>query len=276
VIKPAVKLLKEANVIDYLRSKSRYLPFSVSQIKSVKIVDKYSNSNFLYRIVVSQGKKVQIYFLKQAWQYNKRSYLAGQPIAVDSSRIIGEVYLIRYLNKLWPAGTVPKVYFFDKQAKVFLMSDVSKKGKLLADEFDKNKIHPEIAPVLAKHLSLLHIKSYKRRLKTGSNESYEKMMKDFLFGKKWWGYALDKFFNKKEINDFYKEVKKNSNCLIWGDPINRNIFVRPNGRVGLVDFDFTMNYDPMLDVGVLLAHWLWMKEKGNSKLSRDCQKFLGE
>ncbi|MFZ5391501.1 MAG: phosphotransferase [Patescibacteria group bacterium] len=228
----------------------------------------------MYKIIVSQGKKTCNYFLKQAWLYNKRSFLSGQPMAVDTSRIIGEVYLISYLNKLWPAGVVPRVYFFDKQVKAFLMSDVSKGGKLLIDEFNKNKVHPEIASTLARLLAMLHTKTYKKNIKIGSSKSYEKKMKNFLFGKKWWGYALGKFFKQREINNFYKEVKKNSNSLVWGDPINRNIFVKIKNQVSLVDFDFAINYDPMVDLGVLQAHWLWMKEKGGYRLNRDCQRFL--
>jgi len=269
-----IKLLEEDNLVTYLQKRTRRLPFSISKIKKIQRVDKNSNSNFLYQItVMGQARN---FYLKQAWIYNKRSFIQGNPLAVDPSRVVGEVRLLRYLYKLWPRGVVPKVYFFDKKNFVFLMSDVSVKARLLVDEFDKNSVHPEIARLLADYLGLLHTKTYKKFLSVGSSKSYERMMVNFLFGKEWWGAALTKFFKSDKIDAFYREVKNNRVSLIWGDPIYRNIFVTSAGQVRLVDFDFTISYDPMVDVGVLLAHWLWMSQKGNLKLNRDCHKFISD
>lgn len=260
-------------VVEYLEKKSRYLPFDIGAIEQVEEVDEYSNNNFLFRLHVRKGKKIIHYFLKQAQPFNRRSLKAGKPFAVPPSRVRGEVFLIRRLQDLWGKQTVPQIYFFDRTNYAFFMSDVSKHGRLLIDEFLKGRVHPEISAVLGRHLGKLHASTYKIRVSIGSDKDYADFLRKGFFNAHW-GYGVRKFFPASFVDRFYRDVQKAPHSILWGDPVYCNIFVKPRKKVGYFDFDHAAKYDPMHDIGVLMAHWVWMWLNKNKKLAKDSEKFL--
>lgn len=70
------------------------LPFEFIEIKERDEVSKYSNNNYLWRLVVKTATGDRVFFVKQAQKYNKRSVIAGRPINVDPARICGEYKLM--------------------------------------------------------------------------------------------------------------------------------------------------------------------------------------
>ncbi len=263
--------LQASNLKDYLKLRASVVPFAIKDIKEVKPVEQYSNTNYLFKLYISKPKS--IYYLKQGWIYNRRSELQNKPFPVDPTRILGEVKLIRLLSKIWGKDSVPEVYFLDRKNYTFLMSDVSKNSKLLIEEFNRNYVHPEIAKQLASRLAKLHTLTWKTKTTAGCSRRYTKFMKEYLF-KYHWGYGVNKLLPPTEVNKFFNKAENASSSIIWADPIYRNIFVKPKGKIGLVDFDFTIRYDPMADVAILLSHWVWMTLKGNKKVKQDCHKFI--
>jgi len=263
--------LQESNIKDYLKLRASVVPFAIKNIKKIELVEQYSNSNYLFKLFISKPKS--IYYLKQGWIYNRRSELQNKPFPVDPTRILGEVKLIRLLSTIWDKDCVPQVYFLDRKNYAFLMSDVSKTGKLLIEEFNHNRVHPEIAKKLAVYLAKLHTLTWKTKTTAGCSRRYTKFMKEYLF-KYHWGYGANKLLPFNNVSEFFSEVENTASSIIWADPIYRNIFVKPEGKLALVDFDFTIRYDPMADVAILLSHWVWMLLKGNKEVSKDCHKFI--
>ena len=266
-------LLNENNLHQYLINSKYRLPFLINALIKVEEVNEYSNNNFLFRLCVRKGKKNIYFFLKQARPYNRRSFKHGKPVPIDPWRVMGEVALIKRLEKLWGRGAVPHVYFFDRQNFAFLMSDIGHNGKLLIDEFVKNSIYPQIGKTLGRYLGKLHTATYKIKGKAGIGREYEQFMLGYFYDRHW-GSGVRKFFPKQKVRKFYQTVKKAPFCVIWGDPVYRNIFVKPKGKISCIDFDHTVKYDPMHDLGILVAHWVWMWIKGNKKIKVEAENFL--
>ncbi|KKW00749.1 MAG: hypothetical protein A2898_05200 [Candidatus Kerfeldbacteria bacterium RIFCSPLOWO2_01_FULL_48_11] len=245
----------------------------MNSIRTIKEVAEYSNNNYLFEITVSRSGIQKRYFLKQSQQYNKRSAQLRKPITIPPARILGEIHLINRLEQLWGRTTVPHIFFYDTKNFVFLMSDIKAKGKYLIDEFAKHRVHPEIGKTLGRYLGRLHATSYRPHGTCGINPDYQRFMLRFFYNKHW-GYGARKFFPSRMVGSFYREVNKVPATIIWGDPVYRNIFIRGKERIGCIDFDHAVLYDPMHDLGVLTAHWVWMWIKGNTKLKYDSEKFL--
>lgn len=261
------------NLPTYLEHIRAQLPFSFRSLRRIEEVGEYSNNNFVFRLMVGHGKRAVLYYLKQAQPYNRRSVQQGKPIAVHPGRMGGEVKLLRRLARLWHPETVPHVFFYDLRHHVMLMSDVGRGGKILIEEFAHDRVHPEIGKLLGTYLGKLHASTYKTRETTGTSRVWHDRITQWLFGVHF-ASGAHKHFSHREVGKFYKEVNNCPFSIVWGDPVHRNIFVKPKAKVGLVDFDHTVKYDPMLDVGMLLAHWVWMWLKGKPRVSRDCEVFL--
>ncbi|MFH1235342.1 MAG: aminoglycoside phosphotransferase family protein [Parcubacteria group bacterium] len=265
--------LSLSNVGKYLIQQKRRLPFRVRSIRTIEEVAEYSNNNYLFEIATSSGDKKKRYYLKQAQKYNKRSVEEKKPIFIHPARILGEIHLIKRLEKLWGRTVVPRVFFSDATNYVFLMSDVKGTGKYLIYEFAKNRVHPKIGKTLGRYLGKLHATSYCPRGMCGVDPNYQRFMLRFFYNKHW-GHGVRKFFPPHAVGTFYRKVTRVPSSIIWGDPVYRNIFVHSQERISCIDFDHAVLYDSMHDLGVLVAHWVWMWVKGNKKVKHDSEKFL--
>lgn len=263
--------LNVENVSAYLGSVRFRLPFLLPQLQRVEEVGEYSNTNWLFRLTIG-GLRPKHYYLKQSQRYNRRSVVEGRPISLPFGRTAGEVKLIRKLTKLWGSQAVPRVHFYDARHHICLLSDAARGGTLLIEEFSHDRVHSEIALTLGRYLGKLHATTYKTRERSGSSREWCDLMINFFDTH--WGYGVRQHFPPRVVADFYREVCGVPSSIVWGDPIHRNIFVQPHGKVSMVDFDFTIRYDPMLDIGMLLAHWVWMWLKGRPRLARDCERFI--
>jgi 5-methylthioribose kinase len=264
--------LNVENIPAYFKAVKYRLPFSVDEINRIEEVGEYSNNNYLFRITIKNKKHKNIYYLKQAQTYNRRSVVQGKPFWVSPGRMGGEIKLLGRLQKLWGDGVVPGIYFYDQRHHIFLMSDVAGKGKILIEEFARNKVHPEIGATLGGYLGRLHATTYKNKESSGASNDWCKVMVGFFDTH--WGHGVRQHFPHHEVQSFYEEVCSAPTSIVWGDAVHRNVFVKTGRRVGLIDFDHTVRYDPMVDVGMLLAHWTWMWLKGRAKISRESEKFI--
>ncbi len=257
----------------YLERVARQLPFKASRLVSVRALTEFGNNNYLFCLTVGSSSRARRYFLKQAQRFNRRSVQQGKPIAVDPSRMEGEVRLLQYLQRLWGSGIVPEVYFYDAANAVMLMSDVGRGGKLLALEFARGRVHPEVGPVLGRLLGKLHAATYHRPRPVGSNRVWQDKITKWLFGVHF-AAGVNHFFPKRDVQQFYRSVARAPKATVWGDPVHRNIFVGPGRQLGLVDFDHTVRYDPMIDCGILLSHWVWMWVRAPGKHRQDSERAL--
>lgn len=266
-------LLNVENVRGYLELVRFRMPFSIKDIKKIEEVGEYSNNNFLFRLFIRKKGRTELFYIKQAQPYNRRSLLEGKPIAIPTSRAAGEVVILERLESLWGKDVVPHVFWYDHQNRILLMSDVGKSGKFLINEFSDNRVHPELGNKIGKLLGKLHATTYKTRVSAGCDRVYQQYMYRFFFNHHW-GYAARRLVSTQRVKKFYQSVEEAPFSIIWGDPVYRNVFVKPNKKISCFDFDHTVKYDPMHDLGVLLSHWIWMWLKGNKKVSQEAEKFL--
>lgn len=263
--------LNSQNLPDYLRKIEPNLGFKIDKIISAVEFDQYSNNNFLFKVECETDSGTKKLFLKQALPFNKRSQKRGEPLAIDPKRMFGEVKIIRLLANLWGESFVPHIYYFDEKNMIMVMSDVSEGGKLLIEEFNQNRVHPELGSLFGTLFGKLHSKTYQiKEIYAGSTDWYKRMiwfLEDHI------GDGIKKFVAEKLVAEFFQKSERAPHSVIWNDPVYRNIFVKKD-LVSVVDFDHTINFDPAVDNGMFLAHWVWMMLKGNKKLTQDCQKFI--
>lgn len=270
---PKELILTEENIEGFLlKEVGPYLDFKIKKIKERDEISKYSNNNYLWRIrVILNNNKEKIFWIKQARKYNKRALSLGKKKSVDPLRICGEIKMIQLLQKIWGKKFVPEIYYFSSINCVAVMSDVSEGGKLLIEDFEKNKIHPELGRLFGRLFGILHSATYGKKIDCCSSEKWRQQLYNFF--DEHLGLGIRKFVPPREVNLFYTEAKKATPAAIWADPVYRNIFIKKNGGVSMVDFDHAIAYDPAFDNGMFLSHWVWMGLK-NKKLKLESSKFI--
>lgn len=258
----------------FLKEKLCSKDFKVYKVIERGEISKYSNNNFLFWAICKTNKGKKNFFIKQTWKYHKRSLLPGKKkVRVNPERVEAEVAFIKYLGQIWGKKYVPEVLYFDSKNHLFVMSDVGMGGKLLIEEFENNKVHPELGKLFGRLFGLLHRETFGGRKKF---EAVGKRLDDMdRLLNSHFSFGIRKYVDNKIVDDFYKLTKKTKPCTIWSDPVYRNIFIKKDGP-SFVDFDHALNYDPALDNGILLAQWAWMTLKRNKKLEKDSQKFISD
>ncbi|MBI2552664.1 phosphotransferase [Candidatus Uhrbacteria bacterium] len=261
------------NLHEFLRSFVQpRINFAIEEILKRDEVSKYSNNNYLWRVVVKTPRTRRVLFVKQAREHNKRAWeTKGEKHYVDPLRICGEYQIMKLLAKLWGKEYVPEIYYFDPVHCVLVMSDVGGGGSLLVEEFEQGRVHPELGALFGRLFGKLHANTYETKQDCCGSPAWRKKIISF-FGGWWLGQGIAKFVPRQKLNAFYREVNCAPRAWIWGDPVYRNIFIKPHGRASMVDFDHTVAYDPAFDCGILTAHWMWMGLK-NAKLKIENEKF---
>ena len=269
--------LTNNNIADFILKKARLkLPFEFTEIKKRDEVSEWSNSNYLWRLVLKTKTGERTLYVKQAQEYNRRSVERGKPVAVDPKRICGEYQLITFLREIWGRGYVPEIYYFDPRSCVTVMSDVSRGAKLLVEELEKDRLHPELGKIFGSLFGKLHSQTYGSRFECCGSQSWQKQLDQFF--QQHIGLGIRKLVSDKAVDVFFQEVHASTYSWTWGDAVHRNIFVRAKPRrgetnVSMVDFDHAARYDPAVDCGMLLAHWYWMGLK-NEELKAQSKKFI--
>lgn len=262
-------VINSNNITQYLDEIKPNFKFEIIKIENISIYDKYSNANYLFKIDFLTKKGKQTVFLKQALPYNKRD----KKIKSDPKRILGEAKFIELAQKIWGKEYVPKIEYLDKENYILFLSDVSVNKKLLIEEFNNNKVHPELGKMLGRFFGKLHATTYNNNKTFCHSQSWHNRMIWFI--QSYVGQGIKKYILAKELNKFFTKLDNLPYSVIWNDPVYRNIFVGKNS-ISLIDFDHTINYSPAIDNGFLLAHWIWMSLKDDYKITKDCQKFIND
>ncbi|MFC1663444.1 aminoglycoside phosphotransferase family protein [Patescibacteria group bacterium] len=257
---------------EYFNSRlANHLPIKLRKLRSVELVTQYSNNNYLFKLGVGSNQSQQFLYLKQAQRYNRRSVLRGRPQYVAPQRIEGEVDVLRQLRKIWGPNVVPEVLYYEKKFFALIMNDVSS-NKLLIDEFTDRHTHPEIATRMAILFGQLHSSTWGTNKQYITSKSWYKVLTKFLTTH--YATGVKKFVSLDKVNKFCNSSLQHRHCLIWGDPVYRNIFVKPKGQVTFIDFDMALRGDPAFDVGLLISHWLWMLLHRSAGVRRGARQFI--
>lgn len=259
-------ILTEKNIPRFLKSAARNFPFELKKVTSVKEVTKYSNASFVYKANCFTSEGRQVLYLKQSDEFAKRN----REIRVEPERVVIENEKIKLLEVLLGKGKVPHVLYVDYQNYVLVMQDIQGKKKMLIEEFANNKVYSQLAEKFGIFFGTLHGKTYNTP-PVFNDTAWQRRI--YNVWRDWLMFGARKHIAKNIIDKFINQSEKSTKVLVWGDPVHRNIFVGRND-FSVLDFDFTMHYDPALDSGMFLAHWVIKMLEGNSKVAKDCRFFI--
>ncbi|MFA6391710.1 MAG: phosphotransferase [Patescibacteria group bacterium] len=262
-----IYILSEKNIAEYLLNQvNKSLPFRLLKITEVTEITKYTNASFVYRVhcITNQGKKTL--FLKQSDGYTKRN----RRIRVDPERVIIEGEKLKLLESLFGKGIVPLVLYVDLKNYILVMDDIQGKKKILIEEFDQHKVYPQLARKFGIFFGTLHGKTYNTP-PVFNRSAWQKRI--YRLWRNWILFGAKKILPDKTIRAFIRQSDRAKKSLIWGDPVNKNIFVNRQ-NFSVLDFDFAMYHDPALDNGVFLAHWVIKMLEGKKKIAIDCRNFI--
>ncbi len=252
-----------------------HFSFVVDEILECIEITEYSYINFVFRLRVRSGRRLITIYLKCAHVYlaaDLRPPFHFSHIEYPVQRIEGEIRALKLLNNVWGPDVVPSVLYSDVKKGIMVLSDVGMHGVLLVKEFQHNRVHAEIAHRLGQLMGLMHGSTYGTNKEWCSIPAWKKESTYYI--ERYIAGAIEKYSGVESVRFFIHQAKRVPQSLTWTDPIFRNIFVQPRGKVACIDFDVAQTFDPAYDLGLITAHWKWMELKGIPKVRRDTQIFL--
>ncbi|MSS77528.1 S-methyl-5-thioribose kinase [Anaerococcus sp. WCA-380-WT-2B] len=281
------KLLSNLEILDYVRNHNFFK--DSDNLKCIEIGD--GNINYVFK--VSDNNSGKSIIVKQSDVYLRSS---GRPLDINRSEIEYNALISQYKN--YP-GSVPKVYFYDKERSVIIMEDISS-YKNLRKELKKGNIYNHLSDSLSEFLKrtlipmtdyVLSRKEKKLNVKKFINPDLCDITEDLVLTEPYFNYKDRNIINKDLIKyveqNIYEDKKlicevlklkdnfqSNSQALIHGDLHTGSIFVNENG-IKVIDPEFSF-YGPMgYDIGNVwgnisfaLANSLILKDKRKNALNK--------
>lgn len=239
---------------------ARWVSESVGRPVSFRAVDGGA-MNLVYRVSSSEAT----YFLKITCnpELSQLRYVPNDFLSLMSQdRLALEVDAINMMSKILPAGMVPRIIAYDSTNRLLLMSDVAgPEGAALEDVFPQ-RINVGVtttlahtAAAIARMTNTSHTSSAARR-RDESSARAAKLKYAYLFP--CLSLTKDLPLLREEIRQFHRISTGTDTTLSHGDFHPRNVIVRTDDSVALIDFEESMLHDPAYDVSVLLASYiLW-------------------
>lgn len=244
-------VLNKENIKDYfIGNVVPNLPFSLDleTPQEYQEITEHTNVNFLFRVSFkSINSSISSLILKHAQDWVK----VKPEIEFESDRNSTEGKVLTIFRDIWGEGSVPKVYYQDYNNNVLVLEDFGRDCLVLASEFDKNVVHPEVADVLGERLGILHASTY------GGNETVRKNQEEDSFKEYFTNFKMAgaKKVNEKATIDLIESGREVTEALIWGDPVPKNILISKKG-IHFIDMEGSLQWDPAFDFGHAAAHWL--------------------
>jgi 5-methylthioribose kinase len=169
-------------------------------------------------------------------------------------RIWREIDVMRVLERLLPAGAVPRVLSEDRDNYLFAMEAVEADHRVWKADLLDGQFDTRITEELARHLALIH------RGTTHVRESQPDLADRTNFDE----LRLDPFYRHmarnidalaEPLNSLIDDTLTRRDCLVLADFSPKNILLTSRGPV-LVDFETGHCGDPGFDIGFFLSHLL--------------------
>ena len=260
----------------FLKNVCPCLDFQVHEVEHCEEVTQWGKANFIWKVVCKTERGQETFFIKHARAQIRRSDVPEEirNVFLDPARCFSESDFLHYLEGLWGTGVVPKVLYTNRDEFYFVMTDVSRGSPLLVEEFGAFRAHPETAPFVGKCFGLLHRETFGSDIDFCASDLWRERMTAF-YNEYWLSIGVRAVLGDEIVDEFYHVFTDEHSCVMWGDPVYRNIFTHPDNAVSFVDFDHTFRYDPAVDNGMLLAHWIWMMaHPTNEQIRADARKFI--
>lgn len=169
-----------------------------------------------------------------------------------------EAKAIVMFNKALGDGLAPTVVYFNPKDRVLVLNDIAgRKGRLFTDVFE-NCVNEPITIQLAEIAAKLANETYgKHKFLRSEKEDFKvrEVKLKYTYSNLFSGLCCDTEAKRK----MKKFIDKSVNCaksLCHGDYHPKNIIIKNNNQVAIIDFEEAIIHDPVWDIGTLVAHYL--------------------
>lgn len=172
----------------------------------------------------------------------------------DVERIHREHEVMRQIDLVIPDSKIPKILHIDYKNHVYMMDFVRDASETWKSQMMRSVFNPESAKSAAKLLSQIH------ELSPKIDEKHQVEFKDQSYFVQLRIEAFHRFLTQKypdlqlDINKLIDELCLEKTCLVHGDFSPKNMLVKSNGEIVLLDFEVAHWGNPVFDVAYCLGH----------------------
>ncbi len=172
----------------------------------------------------------------------------------DVERIHREHEVMHQIERIIPDSDIPKILHVDYKNHVYMMSFVKDASETWKSQMMRGVFNPESAKSAAVLLRKIH---------EFSNEIDEKHQSDFKDQSYFIQLRIEAFHRfliqkypeiQADINKLIDELTLEKTCLVHGDFSPKNMLVKANGEIVLLDFEVAHWGNPVFDVAYCLGH----------------------
>ena len=216
--------------------------------------------NYVIRIQTSKG----IFFLKQARTKAKAGNALGPALqTISVQRLEFEKKCISEIRAILPDGIeIPTVHHYDPESHLLILSDVAgNDGKLLETNLQAGLFEGSTATAIGQFLGAMHRFTWGTRSSVrGSRQNDKNNWERFLRMR-----TIDASDERlplavqQELAHLCESTHQHhsNNVLIWMDCCPKNVIVRTNDKIGVIDFELASWIgDPAYDLGFFIGHYL--------------------
>jgi 5-methylthioribose kinase len=233
--------LTAENAVQYLRDAGRLPRRGSVRVDTLG----WGVSNLVLRIMPEGG---QDFVIKQSREQLRTR--ADWRSRLD--RIWREVDVMRVLERLLPAGAVPRVLFEDRSDFLFGMEAVAADHVVWKESLLAGEVDPVLADVLADDLARVHSGTSgdaSLQASLGDQQVFDELRIDPFYRR----IAAAHADLADPIHALMADMSLHPLCLVLGDFSPKNILLT-GGRVVLVDFETGHYGDPGFDLGFFMSH----------------------
>tara|TARA_Y100000310_G_C20683873_1_gene817730 strand:+ start:467 stop:1483 length:1017 start_codon:yes stop_codon:yes gene_type:complete len=218
------------------------------------------NVNYVYEIEEKKEKQ----YLKFFGDIPRKNTETIQKIGYTLGRFKKEFGSIKFLqDNLSPEtkDVIPSITHLDEENRIMIVTDIARGGpvlkELLLTNFNINKVKDVLTQV-ARFTASQHISTFNRE------NFLPYFEEDEIFNRRFYDFRtlvscenLSKELQeaiKKKADEIYKKNETNYSCLIVNDLSPKQIFIRPDNKIGLCDFEIMAKGVASYDVGFFIAN----------------------
>jgi aminoglycoside phosphotransferase (APT) family kinase protein len=172
----------------------------------------------------------------------------------DVERIHREHEVMHQIERIISDSDIPKIIHVDYKNHVYMMSFVRDASDTWKSEMMRGIFNPECAKSAGTLLSKIHGFSHKIDKKHQSefkDQSYFIQLRIEAFHR----FLIQKYPEiQADINQLIDELTLEKTCLVHGDFSPKNMLVKANGEIVLLDFEVAHWGNPVFDLAYCLGH----------------------